>query len=250
MKKPAFKIVVAAAAVAAVIVAVSQFGGSIDGTGVAWGRVAELIEGMPPFIHRESRVTTCDGETIPFMSSDNVVTHFSLEHGYREDMYDQEGQLLQRVYVLPAQKRSVTLIPPLRQYRTKELDSNKLSTFKMGFSQIVEHIKSGEYSDLGTKVINGIEAEGIEFTDTFLQVDTAYPIKFDRLLIRLWVDVETSLPIRMEAEATTTDKFLTNWTDGKPIDVKAVVDEFQWNAEIDPKVFEPEIPDDFALVTD
>jgi len=66
----------------------------------------------------------------------------------------------------------------------------------------------------------------------------------------MWVEVQTSLPVYMEVEATSTDKFLTIWTGGKPIHVEAVLDDIKWHAEIDPDVFKPDIPDDYTLIAD
>jgi hypothetical protein len=155
-----------------------------------------------------------------------------------------------RIYGLLDRKTSITVIPILRQYKIETLSDDQLSAFNVGFPRIVECIKSGDYKELGRKVINGMETEGIEFTNPFLVIHTGYPLRFDELLFRMWVDVQTSLPVYMEVEATSTDKFLTLWTGGKPLHVKAVVDEIQWYADIDPKELEPDIPDDFILISD
>jgi hypothetical protein len=241
----------AAAAMIVVAVLVS-FGplGIVGGSGVVWADVAHLMESMPAMVHQQSRIVTCDGQKISHLSSENVITHFLPDVGYREDMYDQQGQLMLRVYSLHPQKTSITVIPILRQYKIEMLSDDQLRAFNMGFVKIVECIKSGEYKKLGHKVINGTKTEGIEFTNPFLVIHTGYPLRFDELLFRMWVDVETSRPVTMEVEATASDKFFTIWTGGKPIHVQAVLDDIQWHAEIDPNVFRPDIPDDYTLMAD
>ena len=250
MKSRITKFATAAAIIIAALVCVDQFGGSIDGTSVAWAKVAQLMENFPAHVHRQSRIVTCDGRKIDHMSSDNVLTHFLPEVGYREDMYDPQGQLMLRIYGLLPRKTSITVIPILRQYKIEMLSDDQLSAFNMGFAKIVECIKSGDYEELGRKVINGTETEGIEFTNPFLVIHTGYPLRFDELLFRVWVDVQNSLPVYMEVEATSSDRFLTLWTGGKPLHVKAVIDDIQWYADIDPKELEPDVPDDFTLISD
>lgn len=245
MKSPITKLAAAVLIIAAVL-GISQLGDST----VAWAKVAQLMENFPAHIHKQSRIVMCDGKKIDHMSSDNVLTYFLPGVGYREDMYDQQGQLMMRIYGLLERKTSITVIPMLRQYKIEILSEDQLSAFNMGLPKIVECIKSGDYKELGRKVINGTETEGIEFTNPFLIIHTGYPLRFDELLFRIWVDVKTSFPVYMEVEATSTDKFLTIWTDGKPLKIKAVMYDFQWYADIDPKELEPDIPDDFVLMAD
>jgi hypothetical protein len=73
-------------------------------------------------------------------------------------------------------------------------------------------------------------------------------IKFDSLVIRLWAEVGTSLLHRIEAEATTSDKYVTQFSDGRPVEVRVVTKEFQWDAELNKSIFEPDIPDDYTLM--
>jgi hypothetical protein len=245
MKSPVIKLTAAALIIAAAI-GVSRLGDS----NVAWAKVAKLMENFPAHVHKQSRIVMCDGKKIDLMSSDNVLTYFLPGVGYREDMYDQRGELMLRIYGLLPRKTSITVLPILRQYKVEMLSDEQLSAFNMGFPRIVECIKSGDYKELGRRVINGTETEGIEFTNPFLVIHTGYPLRFDELLFKIWVDVKTSFPVYMEVEATSTDKFLTIWTGGKPLNIKAVMDEFQWYADIDPKELEPDIPDDFVLMAD
>jgi hypothetical protein len=249
MKSRITKLATAAVIITAVLIGVYQFGGSIDGASVVWAEVANKIEQMPTCIHRGKAILTCDGKEVDFLTGD-VIEYFSPEYGSRQDMYNQWGEIMHRVYTLREEKVSVTVIPALKQYKVAGLTEAEVSVFQMGQKQILEQIKSGQYVELGSKTIDGVRVEGIEFSNPLLIVGSGYPIKFDDVVMRLWVDVETSLPVQIDAEAVTNDKYLTVWTGGKPVEVKAIMDGFQWYADIDQSVFEPNIPDDYTLISE
>ncbi|MHC4309865.1 MAG: hypothetical protein ACYSSN_07975 [Planctomycetota bacterium] len=247
MKNPISRLTVAAVVIIAVMVAINQLGDSIGGTSVAWAEVAEKIDLMPAFVNREKRIATSDGKEIPFLRSD-VVGYHSPKYGLREDMHNEDGLVLHRVYSLWLVKKSITIQPALKQYKVVDIDNAKLEQFRANIKKLVKPIKSGDYKKLGRKKIDGIEVEGIEISDPDIMAGAGYPIKFDSLILRLWADVGTSLIYRLEAEATTSDKYVTQFTDGKPVEIKSITTEFQWDVEFDKSVFEPNIPADYTLM--
>jgi len=249
MRSRITKLAAAAAIIIAVLIGIYHSGGSIDGASVVWAEVANKIEQMPVCIHREKRIVTCDGKEVDFLTGD-VTKYFSPEYGLREDMYNQWGQIMHRLYILREERVSVTAIPQLKQYKVTQLSEAQVSVFEMGVKQILEQIKSGHYTELGSKTIDGVEVEGIEFSDLLLIVGIGYPFKFDNVVMRLWVDVETSLPVRVDVEAVTSDKYVTVWTGGRPVEIEAIADGYQYYADIDRSVFEPNIPDDYTLVSE
>lgn len=249
MKSPISKLAVAAVVVFAVMIGVNQFGGSIGVTGVAWAEVARKIDLMPTVIHREKRVMTCDGKEIPFLRSD-VVKYFSPEYGLREDVYNEYGLLMHQVYILWPEKASITIQPALKQYKVVGLTNAELEQFRITLKQIIQPIKSGQYTELGRKTIDGIEVEGIEIRDPNILAGSAYPIKFDSIVMRLWADVRTSLLFRVDGEAITSDKYVTIFTGGRPVEAKIVADEYQWDVELSQSIFEPNIQDNYTLMSD
>jgi hypothetical protein len=62
---------------------------------------------------------------------------------------------------------------------------------------------------------------------------------FESVVGRLWVDVETNLPVRTEIRGV---------TGGGSIETKIVAYDFDWDAEPGPSVFEPNIHDDYTLL--
>lgn len=84
------------------------------------------------------------------------------------------------------------------------------------------------------------ESETIENTECFGFELSAkkYGTNPDTSIHRLWFDTETKLPVKMEFE----------WLqDDGPR--KMIRDQFEWNAELPPETFIPEIPTDFTLET-
>jgi hypothetical protein len=95
---------------------------------------------------------------------------------------------------------------------------------------------SAECRNLGQKIINGILCEGLETTDQTVVGESDPPV--DSAVLQLWVSVETGYPVLLEGSAVRV-------ADGVRIEV--VLDQFQWDVELDPSEFEPKIPPDYEL---
>jgi len=245
MKSGITKLAAAAVIVVAVLAGIHQFGGSIDGTTVAWAKVIEIIENAHTITSREMRTLTCEGKELPFLGTSEVMKYASSEYGVREDM-TKDGQILSHTYWLLKENERVNVTPMLKQYTRKPLtEAQKTVLGQMTPDGIANLIRSSDYVKLGRKTIAGVEVEGIEITGTDLVVA---PVELDGVVIRMWVDVETYLPVVIEAEAVTIDKVITTFTNGKPVEVKLLAGEFTWDVELDPKIFEPNIPEDYTML--
>ena len=95
---------------------------------------------------------------------------------------------------------------------------------------------SAECQKLGQKMVDGILCEGLETTDQAVVGESDPPV--DSVVLRLWVSVETGYPVLLEGSAV-------READGVRIEV--VLDQFQWDVELDPSEFEPKIPPDYEL---
>jgi outer membrane lipoprotein-sorting protein len=59
--------------------------------------------------------------------------------------------------------------------------------------------------------------------------------------MRLWVDVETNLPVQIEVE-------MLGMEAGQMSSQRFVMENFEWNESVDESIFVPDIPDDYTLV--
>jgi hypothetical protein len=238
------KLATAAAIVIAALVCIHQFGGSIDGTTVAWAKVIETIEKAHTFTSREKRIVTCEGKEIPFLGRLEVMKYASSEYGVKEDMQN-NGQSMVHSFWLLKKNEFVQIAPLSKAYTRKPLsEKEKKVLYQMTPDGIANMIRTSEHIELGRKTINGVEVEGLEIRNADMVVAQ---IEVDSIVIRMWVDVKTYLPVVIEAEAMTSDKMLTAFSGGKPIKVELFAGEFQWDVELDPKIFEPNIPDDYTM---
>ena len=244
MKSRMTKLAAAAVIVVAVLAGIHLFGGSIDGTTIAWAKVIETIENAHTITSREIRTLTCEGKELPFLGTSEVMKYGSSGHGVREDML-KDGQTLSQTYWLLKDNQSVKVIHALKQCTRKPLtEAEKRVLHQMTPDGVANLIRSSDYVELGRKKIDGVEVEGLEIRGTDLVV--APVVELASVVIRMWVDVKTYLPVVIEAEAVTTDKAITTFTGGKPVQVELLAAEFQWDVELDPEIFEPNIPDDYT----
>jgi len=244
MKSKITKLSSAALIIIAVMAGMIHFGGSIDGSSIVFAEVLKSIQEANSAVWHEQRVITCNGEELPFLKSD-AVRYYSLKYGGMEDMYNMEDVQLHRVYWLPEKDMRIEVVPLLKQYKRTEFTEAERAIGGRSIEAIVELVKSERSTKLGRKTINGREAEGFKIQNSKIAA-ALVPIKFDSLIARFWIDVETSLPLRYEAELVISDRHITFFTGGKAVEVKVIGDEFQWNVKLESGIFEPNIPPDYT----
>jgi hypothetical protein len=98
--------------------------------------------------------------------------------------------------------------------------------------QLVSRFVSLPYKKLGRDTIEGIEAEAIEVNHPDIAAGM-----LANAIGRLWVDIENHLPVRMTLEGSAAKK---------TVRMVMTAREFRWNAELEPSLFEPNIPADFT----
>ena len=234
MKTKMTKLAAAAAIIVAVILGLNLIGIRVDGASVAWAEVAKKVEQIESFIfqHQIGITSVAEGTTI---QESELTTYVSLEYGLRQDTY-MNGQVFSISYVplegtiitgvWPSRKKYVRMSTTEEQMRKTHDQSNPKG--------MIKEFMSFEHTELGRKIIDGVEAEGIEVNDpNFLS------FVFESVVGRLWVDVETNLPVRTEIRGVTGDG---------SIETKIVAYDFDWDAEPGTSVFEPNIPDDYTLL--
>ncbi len=229
------KFAAAALIIIALLIGMNQFGGSIDGTSVVLADVARTIEQIKNAVFKKTTtVSFKDDRTNAF---DSLV--YYAEAGVREDVYDNE-KITSQVYVNTLEGIIVAVDHKMKLFREMDLadeDIEQLSPTSPPISpgEIVHLILSkGEYKKLGRKMVDGVLSEGFEFSDkrAMLSMDKD---KIENVVTRLWVDVNSNLPVRIEVEGV-----LTN-------DIKAnvVMYDPKWDVELESDFFEPKIPVDY-----
>ena len=219
--------VAAVVAIFAGIVIVSRhLGVSPDGARVAWGELLSKVENVPVVTYK-MKITMDYPQGRQWMDESDVCV--GKEYGGRIDSY-KDGQLYMIKYLVPARKALFIVHPQLKRYLERTLSDEEVAGIvkQQDPRQWLQQILAEDYSSLGRSEIDGIEVEGIE----------AKPR--EKEILRLWVDVKTNWPVRIESEGK-----MMNEGQLRPSHI--VLDHFQWDAEIDTSQFEPVIPADYTL---
>ena len=233
MKSRITKLAAAAVIVIAVSIVINQFGGSINGGSVVLAEVVRKIEQMRTYIFKKNTtVTSEDGKTNKF---DSLV--YYTEAGIREDVYDSE-KITSQIYVKPLDGILVGLEHTAKVYKEVELTTDDIEMMSpISLKNIVKRILSkGKYKKLGKKTVDGVLSEGFEINDkrAMLSMDKD---KIENVVMCLWVDVNTNLPVRVELDGVFV---LSNNSKAN-----MVMYDPKWNVELEPGFFEPKIPVDY-----
>jgi len=235
MKSPITKLAAAAAIIIAVLIGIQQ----IDGSGVAWAELVEHVEQIKTVMYQMK--ATMKG--LPGMPSDqpfdiDMQAKLIYDYGFRIDSYVnvENEEVTSSTFILFDEGAIITVVPKEKQYMKMTLTDDLLAKMKKENGDprtTLKEMMKYEYTKLGSNTIDGIEVEGIEITDPAMGGGM-----FDELVAQLWCDVQTDLPVLMTMKASANNgEVLMDMT----------IDSFQWGVEIDPREFEPNIPEDYKL---
>jgi hypothetical protein len=230
MKSPIVKLAAAAVIIIAVLVGITQFDGSA--TSVAWGEVIGRMEASRGFICR--RIMTLSNR--PGEGDYRMI--YSCPTHTRTDQYEAD-QITWSRYCDYNARTVVRIEHDNRRYSRHTISEQEAQEHRDEISPKwwAQKFKSGECRELGQKMIDGILCEGLETTDETTIGESDPPV--DSPMLQLWVSVETGYPVLLEGNAVRA-------TDG--VRIEAVLDQLQWDVELDPSEFEPKIPPDYELM--
>lgn len=231
MRNPITKLAVAAVIVIAVLIAMNPFGGSA--ASVAWGEVVRNVEASPGFIYRQRQIHNHkETETKEFYT----MAYGSAKYGFRMDLHSDKEVTIQ-TYANLRDKAMISIMHQSKHYRRVPLSNEELAELEeLDAKEAIRKFLSAGYRKLGRKNIDGVETEGVEITDP---AAGGANFQVDSYVARLWVAVDTGLPILIES-----DTVGNNGT----LEIHTVQDNFQWNVELDASEFEPNIPADYTLL--
>lgn len=235
MKSPIIKLAAAAVVIVAVLIGINQFGES----SVAWGNVVNNVEQIRTSIYRSK--TSIEGLSYVnggALQETEGFAYYSADYGMRMDKYE-NGKIIAVEHWIPAERAIVTIKPQMRTYSRKFFtgDEFKNKYSKREWNKFIKHFMSFEYTELGRHTINGVEVEGVEVNDPKVMLESF----FESVVVRLWVDVETNLPVRVEMRGTASNG---------SVKCEQVVDVVELNGEVETSMFEPNIPRDYTLFTE
>lgn len=152
------------------------------------------------------------------------------------------------MYLLPKKNALIAVSHETKTYIRMKFEDTLLEDYKERYNDpaaIIKQILSCNHTNLGKSVLDGIMVEGFQTTDPaykpgffglFGQADLgSEPEKVD---VKIWVDVNTFLPVRSEEDVLEKDGTY----------IHEVSSDFRWNVPAGEAGFEPEIPDDYKSV--
>jgi hypothetical protein len=230
MKSRITKLAAAAVIIVAVILGLTITDGP-DIASVAWSEVIEKVEQIPALTFDMTTEISYPGNKAISIQSENYVAG---DYGTKSSLY-MNGEVFVVKYRLPNKNLAYIIRPKDKTYMRIDLSDEQAAKGQDPDDPRtwLKIILSGDYTKLGRDNINGAAVEGIECNRPEMTGD-------ENGIMRLWVDVETNLPVRIEVEKLGMEA-------GQMRPHKFVMENFQWNVELDESVLEPNIPNDYKL---
>jgi outer membrane lipoprotein-sorting protein len=243
MRSPITKLAIAAVVIIAVLAGIYVITGKAPAvTCCAWAQIADKVAQFKTCVcnlHiRQSGANL--GQQGQEMESK---LYISSDYGYKLET-TLNGKIGQQMYINPGKKMMYMIMPSEKKYMRIVLTDEMLAKSKSQMQDprtIVTQFASGlsgKYKDLGKETINGVEVRGIEVNNP-PSVQGIY----SNFIGRLWVDVATEYPVRMEMEAEI-------GTGSQKMNQTIVMDDFDWGAELSADLFEPNIPADYTMMAE
>jgi len=223
-----------AAVAAVIIVAALLINFQSSTSGVAWGALVEKIGRIETVVYHLTANVKMEGLPQGQTPKTETIAYYSSEYGTRVENYIND-QLSFTMYLNPKENVYVTVMSEEKKFmRIIDRSSDELKQIaeKDDPRAMVRHMMSAEYKYLGRDKINGINVEGIECTGPRVMGGM-----FEDATARLWVERGTDFPVRIEIEGIVA---------GGQMEMSMVMDDFQWNIDLDEALFVPDIPSDYT----
>ena len=227
MRNSYVRLALAAVVILAVVLGVFEFLSPGGKSGVVWAEVLTKVEQVPVVIFDMTAEFDEHGETL-VMPSKNYI---AADSRWRSDTF-MDGKLMKISYRLPRKNVAYVILVDRKQYWRRDVsyDQAALDREPEEPRTWLKRLLSGDYVKLGRTTIDGVVVEGIEGRMLEPGGET---------VMRFWVDVETNLPVRIEMTGMEGHQMM-----------KLVMENFEWNAQLDESFFEPNIPADYTRQDD
>lgn len=235
MKSPITKLAAAAVIIVLVVLGLFEFIGTENTSGVVWAEVAQKVEAS------RGSVVRC---TESFLSNegDYSITYTSPRYS-RKDVY-KRGQITDSYYTNLETKTYTGVHHTRKHYLSITITPSKEGFLEkhddwMNPRYLVQKILSCEHRELEQKTIEGVMCEGLETSDPAVFGPLPGPVTRLDVEMRLWVNIETQYPVMFEWK-------INAEAEGEVVKSEAVMDQFQWDVELDPSFLKPNIPPDYV----
>jgi outer membrane lipoprotein-sorting protein len=249
MKRSATAIVVAIVVVVAGVIGLTLWRGT--GSSVALADVLTQIQQVSVYMYQMTISTTgavVDDAPLDQELNSTVLMSQDRRMKVTMDMGIEDPEtsepIRQEIYVLPQEKKMVTLMSGQKKYMEMDLGDTEFEETRKENndpSAMVELILASGYTSLGRSTIDGIEVEGFQSTDPNLMGGMMPQID-----VKIWVDVKSRLPVRFEMDAEMGAEIGL----GADVHAHTALHDFQWDVSVAASEFEPVIPDDYTSMTD
>lgn len=241
MKSPATKLATAAVIITACVIGVSLW--KTTGSGIALADVLARIEQITAYSYQVHSTMTREQTT---EESTNTLL-ISQEYGIKmtSKTVDPNNGDIQggETYLLPKKNSIIFINHKGKKYVPVKYDGGQLDFYKEEYNDphtIIKQILGCDHISLGQSVVDGITVEGFQTTDLTYEGgflgQSDFIGEYQKVDVKLWVDVKTFLPIRLEEDIATK----------KGIQTHEISSDFQWNIVVNAADFEPNIPDDYT----
>ena len=227
MKNRMVKLTAAAIVIIAILVGMPFLSNS--SSGVVLADVLAKVEQASAFMYKMA----VDGNII------NVTV--SNEYGMKWEMDttnpDTGETVTQQTFLLPDEKRMLTILPEQKTYMEIEYDDDFLARVRKENNDprlMIKEIMNSQYTMLGRSNIEGIEVVGFQTNDPAVVEGFT-----ENVNLILWVDIDTWLPVRADIEIIINELSTVSIT----------IDDYQWDIPVVASDFEPIIPEDFSSLT-
>jgi hypothetical protein len=234
MRSPIAKLAAAAVIIAAVVLGLLEFIGSGSSSGIVWAEVARKVQTSQGVIFRQMADRAASEYSVNYLSATRS----------RKDVHE-GGEITVSHYLdLEAMTGSSVYHTQKHYWRDAPLTERNAQAHNemTDPKHLVDSILSCEHKKLGRRTIEGVLCEGLETTDpAVLSEDLLDQASNIEICMQLWVGVETDYPVLCEGHVTAT-------VEGQTRTSEWVLDQFEWDAELEPGLFEPDVPADYEEI--
>jgi hypothetical protein len=238
MKSPIVKLAAAAVIIGLVVLGLFELTGTESTSGVVWADVVRKVEASRGSIVRSRESSSFQ----PSNETDYSMIYASPKY-FRKDVY--KGGQITDSYHTDFESMTYTGVSHTRKhYQSITITPNEGGFLEknedwMNPRYIVQTILSCVHRELGQKTIEGILCEGLETNDPAVFGPLPGPVTRLDVKMRLWVNAETKYPVLFECKVDAE-------AEGQVIANEGVMDQFQWDVELDPSFLKPNIPPDYV----